>query len=60
MAGNGTNRRQFAWEVEDKKRELMRRDPALSAVEAFRLAASDVSRRKPELLKAYRMDVRDI
>jgi hypothetical protein len=56
MAANGADRRRFAREIEDRQVQLMRRDPALTALEAFRLAAQQVSKERPELLAAYRGD----
>jgi hypothetical protein len=57
MAGNRSYRQQLAREVEDRKKELMRRNRELTDLEAFRQASEEVCTQRPELLAAYRADV---
>lgn len=46
----------LAQKIEDKKRELMSRNPALTALEAHRLAIQDIVSRNPDVVKLYRAD----
>jgi hypothetical protein len=47
----------LAIKVEDKKRELMARDSALTALEAHRLAIDAIVNKNPDVIKLYRADV---
>lgn len=60
MVRDGADRNRFAREVEARKVELMRRNRDLSAAEAFRLAANEISKENPKLLLAYRMDAESV
>ena len=42
--------------VEDKKKELMARDSALTALEAHRMAIDAIVNRNPDVVKLYRAD----
>ena len=56
MAGTRVVTANLAIKVEDKRHELMQRDPALTALEAHRLAIQDVLGKNPDILTLYRAD----
>jgi hypothetical protein len=56
MAGSRVVTANLANLVEDKKKELMARDSALTALEAHRLAIDAVVNKNPDVVKLYRAD----
>ncbi len=44
----------FAKAVSDKQREILSRSPGMTALDAFRLATTEVVTARPDLLAAYR------
>ena len=56
MAGSRAVTTNLANLVEDKKKELMARDPALTALAAHRLAMDAVVNKNPDVVKLYRSD----
>ncbi len=60
LSTKGADRRQFTQAVETRKAELLRTNPGLGELEAFRRASSEVSQENPALLARYRADARRV
>ncbi len=56
MAGSRVVTANLANLVEDKKKELMVRDSALTAFEAHKMAIDAIVNRNPDVVKLYRAD----
>jgi len=56
MAGSRVVTANLASLVEEKKKELMARDSALTALEAHRLAIDAVVSKNPDVVTLYRAD----